>query len=180
MKSFTPPRDGPRSTRHRPPRDNGPAVDDADDATPAVPGTPTEVAWRSLSGKLVTIHAPEGSYAATRAPAELAEADAAVATLAELLQHDGAPDGPVEIYLTDGAGLAGDDDSVAGGRALVRAIQPEAPGEPGAGPLTRRLGARWRGPGAAPALALPPRRAGQGASQPAAMAPAIGSTAGYR
>ncbi len=133
---------------------------DADDAPHDTTGAPVEVAWRSFPGKRVTIHAPEGSYAATRAPSELAEADATVATLAELLQHDDAPGGPVEIYLTDGAGLAGDDDSVTGGRALVRAIQPEAPGEPVAWPLTRLLLERWLGPGAAAAIAVPAGLAG--------------------
>lgn len=133
---------------------------DADDATHDEEGAPLEIAWRSFPGKRVTIHAPEGSYAATRAPAELAEADAAVTALAELLQLGGAPDEPVEIYLTDGTGLAGDEGSGAGGRALVRAIQPEAPGEPVTWPLTRLLVERWLGPGAAAATAVPAGIAG--------------------
>jgi ABC-type multidrug transport system fused ATPase/permease subunit/pSer/pThr/pTyr-binding forkhead associated (FHA) protein len=127
---------------------------------PTVAASP---AWRTSSGKGVVVHAPEGSYAATRAPAELREAERALSAVQDLLQPaDERNGGPIDVYITDGfAALAADGsvpDSGDGGvtkagtigeRAVVRVVQPEAPGEPVTWPLTRLAIARWFGRGAA-------------------------------
>jgi pSer/pThr/pTyr-binding forkhead associated (FHA) protein len=42
--------------------------------------------WQTFEGKRVTVHAPEGSYAATRAPVELREAERSLAALEDLLR----------------------------------------------------------------------------------------------
>src|SRR6266511_4071481 len=60
------------------------------------------LSWQTRSGKGVAVHAPEGSYPARRAAAELREAERAVGAIDELLAP--APGGrevPVDIYLTD-------------------------------------------------------------------------------
>src|SRR5689334_5033171 len=72
--------------------------------------TPT---WRTYPGKRVTVHAPDGSYAAKRAAAELREAERAADALEKLLEPPEDRRGTrVEIYLTDpvldmAAGMAG-------------------------------------------------------------------------
>lgn len=134
-------------------------MDAHDPAAAVAPG------WRTFSGKRVVVHAPAGSYAATRASAELAEADGAVAALAELLKPVAGAEGSIEIYLTDGAGAPGDTVAAAGPGAIVRAIQPEAPGEPVAWPVTQLLLERWLGPAAAAATAVPAGLAGLAAAR---------------
>src|SRR5438093_1903647 len=60
--------------------------------------------WREYAGKHVTVHAPEGSYAARRAPAELREADRAFDALEKLLDPPDLKrnDIPrVDVYLAD-------------------------------------------------------------------------------
>jgi hypothetical protein len=106
--------------------------------------TPT-LRWQTSVGKGVAVHAPEGSYPARRAAAELKEAERTVSALEELLSPPAERRGPVDIYLADA--IAADEPD--GGRvddALVRVVQPEAPGEPIAYPLTRTLVRRWFGP----------------------------------
>ncbi|MCC6222289.1 MAG: ATP-binding cassette domain-containing protein [Thermoleophilia bacterium] len=119
------------------------------------PAVPPAVKWLSFPGQRVTVHAPAGSYAATRAPAELADADGAVAALAELLEPPAeARAGRIEVYLTDGAGGPGGGAGLTGRGGIVRTVQPETPGEPVAWPLTRLLVERWLGPAAAGAEAV--------------------------
>jgi ABC-type multidrug transport system fused ATPase/permease subunit/pSer/pThr/pTyr-binding forkhead associated (FHA) protein len=120
------------------------------------------IAWRTYSGKGVTVHAPDGSYAATVAPVELHEAEGALAALEELLQPeperrterldvfltDGFADLTADGVVTDGAGGgAGARAGAIGWDAGVRVVQPEAPGEPMTWLLTRMLFARWFSPG---------------------------------
>jgi ABC-type multidrug transport system fused ATPase/permease subunit len=101
--------------------------------------------WQTSVGKGVAVHAPEGSYPARRAAAELKEAERTVSALEELLSPPAERRGPVDIYLADAVAA----DEPDGGRvddAIVRVVQPEAPGEPIAYPLTRTLVRRWFGP----------------------------------
>ena len=116
--------------------------------------------WRTYPGKRVTVHAPEGSYAATRAPAELREAERAVEALEKLLEPPAERRGArLDIYLTDPlAELPGAPTAPAAAPgvpgaegAIVRVVQPEAPGEPPVWPLARRLIGHWFGPDAAAA-----------------------------
>src|SRR5438067_5579105 len=99
----------------------------------------TETAsWRTYAGKRVTVHAPEGSYAAKRAPGELREADRAFDALEKLLdppdaKRDSVP--RVDVYLADpvfvlpaaaAAEQNGSGDAVlenAGPDAIVRVVQ---------------------------------------------------------
>src|SRR5919202_2640104 len=123
--------------------------------------------WREYAGKHVTVHAPEGSYAAKRAPAELREADRAFDALEKLLDPPDSKRGDasrVDVYLADrlppGIGDRGQGTGSANGpisdprspipmtegsQAVVRVVQPEAPGEPVTWPLTRLLAGRWYG-----------------------------------
>ena len=116
-------------------------------------------AWRTFAGKRVTIHALTGSYAARRAPLKLREAESVVTALEDLLRPPtDKRRQPVDIYLTDPvadlpASLGGEQRTEVTDRqaardpnALVSVMQPEASGEPLAGPLTRLLVARWIGP----------------------------------
>src|SRR5439155_20714841 len=60
--------------------------------------------WRTYAGKRVTVHAPEGSYAARRAPGELREADRAFDALEKLLDPPDSKRGSVprvDVYLAD-------------------------------------------------------------------------------
>src|SRR4051812_44163658 len=118
--------------------------------------------WRTYAGKRVTIYAADGSYAAKRAPLELREAERAIEALEKLLNPpDSKRDagGRIEIYLTDpvvdlpaNTGGAGTDGAASppplllenvSPEAIVRVVQPEAPGEPVTWPLTRLLVPRW-------------------------------------
>ncbi len=119
--------------------------------------------WRAFAGRRVTVFAPEGSFAARRAPAVLREADQAVLALERLLQPAAQPESaPVEVYLSDpmaglplahehapddGDGEHGHDLPVVTerGLAIVREVLPEAPGEPLAWPLAHLLVSRWYG-----------------------------------
>ncbi|MDQ2984854.1 MAG: ABC transporter transmembrane domain-containing protein [Actinomycetota bacterium] len=100
--------------------------------------------WRIYEGDGVRVHAAEGSYASRRATADLHDAERVVKALEELLAPPAERrGGPVKIYLADAAGLATD-----GGvdqDAIVRIIEPDAPVEPVARPLTRVLVRRWFG-----------------------------------
>jgi len=115
------------------------------------------LSWQTRSGKGVAVHAPEGSYPARRAAAELREAERAVGAIDELLAP--APGGrevPVDIYLTDAVVTDEQDADVAASfgaddEAIVRVVQPDAPGEPIAYPATRVLVRRLFGADAASA-----------------------------
>src|SRR5919109_554149 len=111
-------------------------------ATPR-PAPSVQLAWRHFAGKRVIVHAPNGGYAARRAPALLREADQAVEALERLLApSDEHRTTPAEIFLTEPqiilpSGRANEHgdrshpmpgDAI--GAAIVRVIQPESPGEP--------------------------------------------------
>src|SRR4051794_23629988 len=95
-----------------------------------------EVTWRNFQGKLATVHAAEGSYAASFATRELRDADRVVAALEELLKPRAAT-GHLDIYLVDPLpatpcdvevtghddGFAGTSDGV-GQNGIVRSLQP--------------------------------------------------------
>src|SRR5919206_1236862 len=114
------------------------------------------ITWRTYTGERASVHAPQDSYAARRAPTELREAERAIAELEALLEVPAERRGhPVEIYLVDAvvgtspgqpdlqpAALAG---LHTGADVIVRAVQPDAPGEPLVLPLTSLLLARWFG-----------------------------------
>ena len=99
------------------------------------------------------MHAPAGSYPGRVAAAELHEAERALEVLDELL---GRPvervEPPIDIYLADavvgGAPRVAVPDAT---DALVRVVQPEAPGVPIAYPLTELVIRRRFGDGAASA-----------------------------
>jgi ABC-type multidrug transport system fused ATPase/permease subunit len=116
------------------------------------------LSWQTRSGKGVAVHAPEGSYPARRAAAELREAERAVGAIDELLAPapGGGGEAPVDIYLTDAVVTDEQDADVAASfgaddEAIVRVVQPDAPGEPIAYPATRVLVRRWFGADAASA-----------------------------
>lgn len=130
--------------------------------------TPT---WQDHRGDRVTVHAPAASYAATRAPFELKAAEQIVAALERLLAPPSERRGDeIEIYLTDpvpvepgspsgdgtlnGAVSHGATGETAGPAAILRVLQPEAPSEPIAWPLTRVLVSRWYGPDAGSAAVV--------------------------
>lgn len=133
--------------------------------------TPTNhIDWQSASGRGFTLHAPAGSYAARHLDSELRQAQAIVSELVRILQPGDAVDpDPIEIYLVDPTldasileaparpGNNGDSASepyrepFASGSTILKVVQPDAPGEPLAMPLTRVLIARWFGPYAASA-----------------------------
>ena len=116
-----------------------------------------------MTGKGVVIHAPEGSYASSRAEADLREAERALATLKDILRPAaGASEGLIDVYETDGfADLAADGSvpgdagshrpglGLTGERAVVRVVQPDALGEPVTWSVTRIALARWFSPEAA-------------------------------
>jgi len=144
------------------------AVEAVDDRRRKIRDRPTAAAtaiWRAYEGKGVVIHVPAGSYAETRAAGELREAERALGVLRDLLDPDeSGARGRVDIYVTDGFGDVAADGSVpdrrnggaratgvTGERAVVRVVEPEAPGEPVTWPVTRLVIARWFGPRAASA-----------------------------
>src|SRR5689334_16503432 len=111
--------------------------------------------------------APPSSFAATRAPQVLREADRTAAELERLLgvtPVKGAP--PLEILLVDAtpggpgegpiaAPVPDGAPAPAGGYApLLRVISPEGAAEPLARPMTRALAGRWLGGRAASATTV--------------------------
>ena len=107
--------------------------------------------WQTFAGKSVTVHAPQGSYPAGRAAAELRDAEKAIAALEALLSPP--PDRlgpPVEVYLTDAVVEEGSPITRASEEeGLLRVVQPENPGAPIVYDLARLLVGRWFGPQAA-------------------------------
>jgi ABC-type multidrug transport system fused ATPase/permease subunit len=101
--------------------------------------------WDSRSEGGVNVHAASGSYAARRAPGELAEAVRTVARLQDLLAP-GQTDA-VDIFLTDE--VAGGGRPPAVHDAIVRVLSPDAPDEPLAYALAPLLVGRWYGAQAA-------------------------------
>ena len=124
--------------------------------------TRPELEWLRHGGRRATVLAPPGSFAATRAPQILQEAERTAAELERLLDiSTKAPPVPLDILLVDAApappGVAAD--SPAPGPALtpgspppvLRVISPEGAAEPLAAPMTRALVGLWFGPQAAKA-----------------------------
>lgn len=129
-----------------------------DSSSEALPASDVRPRWRDNHGKLVTVHALSGSYADRRIQTELHDAEEVAEALVKLLEPPADRRGePVDIYLTDPVTAApgvppqpnGHDAVPASGTAIIRIVQPEAPGEPVALPLTRTLIARWFGANAA-------------------------------
>jgi ABC-type bacteriocin/lantibiotic exporter with double-glycine peptidase domain len=124
------------------------------------PPAGAHVEWLRHTGRGATVHAPPGSFAATRAARALDEADRTAAELERLLGI--VPKGPavgLDILLVDAApaspGAAveppGPGPALTPGAPppLLRVISPEGAAEPLAGPMTRALVALWLAPGAA-------------------------------
>jgi ABC-type multidrug transport system fused ATPase/permease subunit len=103
------------------------------------------------------VHAVEGTYAARRAPAVLREAESVVDVLQRLLVPPAKRRVRLDIFLIDpvpaGRAAQSTEQNVVPANLvssnepfrIVREIQPEAPGEPLAGTVTRRLLAAWYG-----------------------------------
>ena len=112
-------------------------------------------AWETHTGQRAVVRAPDGSYPARLAAAELREAERVAEALEKLLEPPPERRGAaLEIYLVDAVGAAEAGAAVratAGADAIVRAVRPEDPGEPPAHAVTRVLVSRWFGPAAASA-----------------------------
>jgi ABC-type multidrug transport system fused ATPase/permease subunit len=122
----------------------------------ALPSSTTAPEWKVYTGRRVVVHAPEGSYAARRAQAELREAERGIAALEKLVGTLSEGENATErthIYLSDPVATLPGDTLTANTHpdALVRIVQPEAPGEPVAQALARFLLARRLGTGDASA-----------------------------
>lgn len=102
--------------------------------------------WQTQRARRVHVHTLPGSWAASQAAAEAQWADKVVAALESLLGPDRSRhDEPLEIYLIDRV-TAGDAAPVlADTSRVVHIVQPDAPAEPLAWPITRALVARWFG-----------------------------------
>jgi ABC-type bacteriocin/lantibiotic exporter with double-glycine peptidase domain len=124
--------------------------------------------WQTLRGKWVAVYAPQGSYAARRAPVVLKEADRTADAVERLLKSDKPPGGyeHADIYLLDpvvqlaggitegdtgdkeveGYLYAAEASSVpTGSDAIVRIVRPESPGDPVTYEVVRLLLSRWFG-----------------------------------
>ncbi|MEA2382465.1 MAG: ATP-binding cassette, subfamily bacterial [Solirubrobacteraceae bacterium] len=127
-----------------------------------VPSPSTRAEWLRYAGRNVTVLAPPASFAATRAPQVLQEAERTIAELQRILAVPArrAPSS-VDILLVDAApppaGLpvtppaAAPVLSESAGPPLLRMVSPEATSEALAHPMTRALVAQWFGPQAAAA-----------------------------
>jgi ABC-type multidrug transport system fused ATPase/permease subunit len=121
----------------------------------AAEATPRAPIWRTLSSKHIAVLAPEGSYALKQAPNELRQAVRILGALSRLLEPGEAKEKETDlrIYLTDPVaapedGLHGGDGygqerPDAGQGAVLRVVQPDAPGEPLSRAVTERLIALW-------------------------------------
>src|SRR6476661_8379532 len=113
------------------------------------PGT-----WQTVGDRRVRLHTLPGSWAGSRAGTELRRTEKIVEELDSLLQPTREQRGdPLDIYLVDR--IATDEPTngavdTSGTGRIVQVLQPDAPIEPIAWPVTRVLVARWFG---APAMA---------------------------
>ena len=130
-------------------------------ADPA-PSVSAAAQWLRYQGRRATVLAPPASFAATRGPQVLQEADRTAAELERLLAVPAAdPVPPLEILLVDDAPPPPDGALVPAGPPLaltpgappplLRIVSPEGAPEPLARPMTRWLVAQWFGPQAAAA-----------------------------
>ncbi len=125
------------------------------------PAVQEPAARRSLAGRWVTVHAPEGSYAAQRAPSALRVAERTAGILAGLLEPQaGQRAGDVALYLSDplpalpkAAPIDEPADSppepAGTGAALLVVLAPETPPRALIVALAAHLVGRWFGPRAA-------------------------------
>src|SRR6185295_9821596 len=124
--------------------------------------SPSRAEWVRYAGRHATVLAPPGSFAATRAPQVLQEAERTITEAQRLLAvpaRRGAAS--IDILLVDAApspaGLpatpaaAPPDLTDGAGPPLLRMVSPEAAAEPLAHPMTKALVAQWFGPQAAAA-----------------------------
>ncbi len=106
--------------------------------------------WETHGNRQIRVHALPGSWAASQVDAEARTADKVAAELESLLQPERARrEEPLDIYLIDR--ITAGDTALEIDRAgrIVRILQPDAPAEPIAWPVTRALVARWFGETAA-------------------------------
>lgn len=107
-------------------------------------------AWRTYAGRHVSLHALEGSYAARRVLAELREAERVVENLEKIVGPANTPAAYLDIYLAEPLAELPFEREVKTtsedpNPPIVRILRPEAPGEPLAWPVTRRLLRQWYG-----------------------------------
>src|SRR5690242_4958518 len=101
------------------------------------PGT-----WQIQRDRRARIHTLPGSWAASQAATELRRTEKVIDELESLLQPEREQrGGPVEIYLIDRLTAGGLDAplTTANPNQIVRVVQPDAPAEPIAWPVTRLL-----------------------------------------
>ncbi|MGH2661220.1 MAG: ABC transporter transmembrane domain-containing protein [Actinomycetota bacterium] len=103
---------------------------------------PAGVQWEDFPGKGVWLRAPKGSFAATRAPEDLREAERAVAMLEGLLKQRAGD--RIQVYLVDAAPQSAEDPTdELGESGIVRVLEADDPSEPIATPVTGFLVGRW-------------------------------------
>lgn len=114
-----------------------------------------EPTWQVHRGQRVTVHAPQGSYAARRAAIEVHDAERVVAALEQLLRPREHRDAQIHVYLVDRSGERSDAEAVSSSPecadTIVRVIEPETPGASLVRSLTSLLVGRWFGSGPASA-----------------------------
>jgi len=124
--------------------------------------SPSRAEWVRYAGRNATVLAPPGSFAATRAPQVLQEAERTITEAQRLLAVPARrAAASIDILLVDAApspaGLpaipaaAPPDLTDGAGPPLLRMVSPEAAAEPLAHPMTKALVAQWFGPQAAAA-----------------------------
>ena len=109
----------------------------------------SEVNWQDFPGKRVRVRAPAGSYAASRAPEVLREAERVAETLEDLLRPKSPDRLRADLYLVDQVGGVGEGPSGVPGAVLE--VAPGEPPAPVAWSLARVVLAGWFGPDAASA-----------------------------
>src|SRR6185503_5003596 len=141
-----------------------------------VPTPGTRAEWLRYEGRHAAVAAPPGSFAASRAPHVLEEAERTVLALQRLLEVPVRQDTVrVDIVLVDAApapaGLpataATAPPALTPGAVppVVRAVSPEGSSEPLAQPMARALVAQWFGPDAAAAHTVVRGLAGMAAAR---------------
>ena len=127
------------------------------------------ITWRHLTGRRTAIQAPEGSYAAQRAPEILRMADRMAEELEKMLRPDSKKQGQsVLLLLSDPSGEenpAAEPFTLHLPDRIAGTIQPEMSGETLAVPLTRLLISRWFGEKASEAHLLVSGLAGVAAAR---------------
>jgi ATP-binding cassette subfamily B protein len=113
--------------------------------------------WRVYRGRSATVYALPDSYAVRRAPTILRDAERILDQLSRFLSPEiNATTDPIDIYVTDPSPVAtndsaGETSGPQSDSSILLVVQPEAPEDPVAIPLTRRMVAQWFGTAAASA-----------------------------